>query len=295
MYKSTNMNIIFDISGGLGKNILSTAVLKAIKTQHPKAKVIVLTSYPDVFIGNPNVNKVIQHGTTTGIYKDYIMDKDTKVFITDPYTTSDYLTESKHLIEIWCNLFGIKYNGELPELFISKTEVEYFAPFYQLEKPIMAIQPNGGPQDQPLKYSWVRDIPTPVINDVIQHYKKDYTIVHIKREDQIVYPDTVGALDSFRSIAVLLSLSSRRLLIDSSAMHIATALGLPSIVCWIGTNPKVFGYDMHGNIKANTPDKELNFDHPYLQKLPLFEDISKCPYIELGNVFNSKDIIKALK
>ena len=289
------MNIIFDISGGLGKNILSTAVLKAIKTQHPKAKVIVLTSYPDVFIGNPNVNKVIQHGTVAAIYKDYIENKEAKVFITDPYTTSDYLTESKHLIEIWCNLFGITYNGELPELFISKTEVEYFAPFYQLEKPIMAIQPNGGPIDQPLKYSWVRDIPTPVINDVIQHYKKDYTIVHIKREDQIIYPDTVGALDSFRSIAVLLSLSQRRLLIDSSAMHIATALNLPSLVCWIGTNPKVFGYDMHGNIEANAPDKELNFENQYLQRMPLFEDISRCPYTELSNIFNSEDIIKALK
>ena len=295
MYKSTNMNIIFDISGGLGKNILSTAVLKAIRTKNPKANVIVLTSYPDVFIGNPNVNKVIQHGTTTGIYKDYILNKKTKVFITDPYTTSDYLTESKHLIEIWCKLCEVPYNNELPELFISKTEVEYFAPFYQLEKPIMAIQPNGGPAEQPLKYSWVRDIPTPIINDVIQHYKKDYTIVHIKREDQIMYADTIGALDSFRSIAVLLSLSSRRLLIDSSAMHIATALNLPSIVCWIGTSPKVFGYDMHGNIEANVPDKELNFDHPYLQRLPLFEDISRCPYTELGSIFNSKDIIKALK
>jgi hypothetical protein len=289
------MNIIFDISGGLGKNILSTAVLKAIRVQHPKAKVIVLTSYPDVFIGNPNVNKVIQHGTIASIYKDYMEGKEVKVFITDPYTTSDYLTESKHLIEIWCNLFGIKYNGELPELFISKSEVEYFAPFYQLEKPIMTIQPNGGPVDQPLKYSWVRDIPTPVMNDVIQHYKKDYTIVHIKREDQLMYADTIGALDSFRSIAVLLSLSSRRLLIDSSAMHIATALNLPSIVCWIGTSSKVFGYDMHGNIEANAPDKELNLDHPYLQRLPLFEDISRCPYTELSNIFNSEDIIKALK
>ena len=289
------MNIIFDISGGLGKNILSTAVLKAIRKEHPKANVIVLTSYPDVFINNPNVNKVIKHGSITGLYKDYIMDKDAKVFITDPYTCSDYLTESKHLIEIWCKLCEVPYNNELPELFISKAEVEYFAPFYSLDKPIMSIQPNGGQIDQPLKYSWVRDIPTPVIHDVIQHYKKKYTIVHIKREDQISYSDTIAALDSFRSIAVLLSLSERRLLIDSSAMHIATALGLPSIVCWIGTSPKVFGYDMHFNLNANTPDKEYELDHPYLQKLPLFEDISKCPYTELGNIFDSKDIIKALK
>lgn len=289
------MNIIFDISGGLGKNVLSTAVLKAIRAEYPKANIIVLTSYPDVFINNPSVNKVMQHGSSTGLYRDYIMDKDAKVFITDPYTTSDYLTESKHLIEIWCKLCEVPYNNELPELFISKAEIEYFAPFYKLDKPIMAIHPNGGPIDQPLKYSWTRDIPGSVVKDVIDYYKSKYTIVHIKREDQPIYENTVAALDSFRSIAVLLVLSERRLLIDSSAMHIATALELPSLVCWIGTSPKVFGYEMHANLEANAPDKELHLDHPYLQRLPLFEDISKCPYSETSKIFDSLDIIKALK
>jgi ADP-heptose:LPS heptosyltransferase len=289
------MNIIFDISGGLGKNILSTAVLKALRKGNPKANIIVLTSYPDVFISNPNVNKVLVHGTAVGLYKDYIMDKKCKVFVTDPYTCSDYLTESKHLIEIWCKLCEVPYKGELPELFLSKTEIEYFAPFYKLEKPIMVIHPNGGPQDQPLKYSWTRDIPSPVIQEVIEHYKNKYTIVQVKREDQIIYDNTVGAIDSFRSIAVLLMLSERRLLIDSSVMHIAAALNLPSIVCWIGTNPKVFGYELHANIVANPGDLKLNLDHQYLQKLPLFEDISKCPYSDLNTVFDAKAIIEILK
>jgi ADP-heptose:LPS heptosyltransferase len=289
------MNIIFDISGGLGKNILSTAVLKALRKGNPKANIIVLTSYPDVFISNPNVNKVLVHGTAVGLYKDYIMDKKSKVFVTDPYTCSDYLTESKHLIEIWCKLCEVPYKGEMPELFLSKTEIDYFAPFYKLEKPIMVIHPNGGPQDQPLKYSWTRDIPSPVIQEVIEHYKNKYTIVQVKREDQIIYDNTVGAIDSFRSIAVLLMLSERRLLIDSSVMHIAAALDLASVVCWIGTNPKVFGYDLHNNIVANPGDLKLNLDHQYYQKLPLFEDISKCPYSDLNTVFDSKSIIETLK
>ena len=289
------MNIIFDISGGLGKNILSTAVLKALRKGNPKANIIVLTSYPDVFISNPNINKVLVHGTAVGLYKDYIMDKKCKVFVTDPYTCSDYLTESKHLIEIWCKLCEVPYKGEMPELFLSKTEIEYFAPFYKLEKPIMVIHPNGGPQDQPLKYSWTRDIPSPVIQEVIEHYKNKYTIVQVKREDQIIYDNTVGAIDSFRSIAVLLMLSERRLLIDSSVMHIAAALDLASVVCWIGTNPKVFGYDLHNNIVANPGDLKLNLDHQYYQKLPLFEDISKCPYSDLNTVFDSKSIIETLK
>lgn len=288
------MNIIFDISGGLGKNIMGTAVLKVMRANYKKANIVVVTSHPDVFIDNPNVNKVLVHGAVSGIYKDYISGKDNKVFVGDPYSTSDYLTESKNLIEIWCNLYDIAYKGEQPELFLSKAEIEYFAPFYNLEKPIMVIQPSGGPIEQRLKYNWVRDIPPVVMIEIINAFKDEYSIVHIKREDQMLYENTIAALDNWRSIAVLLLLSKRRLLIDSSAQHIAAALGLPSMVLWIGTSPVVFGYDMHANVEANVPDKTINLEHMYYQRLPLFEDISKCPYSELSLIFNSKEIIKNL-
>jgi hypothetical protein len=289
------MNIIFSIDGGLGKSIIATAVLKAIKKQYKKANILVSTGYPDVFINNPNVNRIITHANNSGIYKDFIQNKDAKVFISDPYSTSDYITESKHLIQIWCEMFGIEYNGEMPELFLSKAEKQYFEPFYRLDKPILAIQPNGGAINQPLKYSWVRDIPAPIVEQVIEYYKNDYSIVHIKREDQIMYENTIGALDSFRSIAIMLTMSEKRLLIDSSAMHIATALNLPSVVAWIGTSSKVFGYDMHTNIMANTPPKEYNLDHSYYQRMPLFEDISKIPYNDLNEVFDVNEIIKLIK
>ena len=141
----------------------------------------------------------------------------------------------------------------------------------------------------------VRDIPAPIVEQDIEHYKNDYSIVHIKRDDQIIFQDTIGALDNFRSIAILLTLSKKRLLIDSSAMHMATALNLPSVVAWIGTSPKVFGYDMHTNIMANTPPKDYDLNHTYYQRLPLFEDISKIPYNDLNEVFNTSEIIEKLK
>ena len=78
-------------------------------------------------------------------------------------------------------------------------------------------------------------------------------------------------------------------------MHMATALNLPSVVAWIGTSPKVFGYDMHTNIMANTPPKEYDLNHTYYQRLPLFEDISKIPYNDLNEVFNATEIIEKLK
>jgi ADP-heptose:LPS heptosyltransferase len=287
--------VIFAIDGGLGKSIMATAVLKAIKKQYKKANILVSTAYPDVFINNPNVNKIITNTNNSGIYRDYVQNKDAKVFISDPYSTSDYITESKHLIQIWCEMFGVQYNGEMPELFLSKAEKQYYEPFYKLDKPIMAIQPHGGAINQPLKYSWTRDIPVPIMEQIIERFKEDYAIVHIKRDDQFMYQNTIGALDNFRSIAILLTMASKRLLIDSSAMHIATALNLQSIVTWVGTNPKVFGYDIHKNILANPFTKELDLNHSFYQKLPLFEDISKIPYNDLNEVFDVKKIIDELK
>jgi hypothetical protein len=288
-------NVIFQIDGGLGKSIMATAILKVIKKQYKKSNIIVVTAYPDVFIGNPNVNKVLHQQQAVGLYKNYIQNKDAKVFITDPYSTSDFITESNHLLKIWCDIYGLTYNGELPEIFLSKGEKEYFAPFYKLDKPIMAIQPNGGAIGQPLKYSWTRDLPATVVNEVVSQYKNDYAILHIKREDQLTYENTMGALDNWRSIAIMLTLSSKRLLIDSSSMHISTALNLPSVVGWVGTNPKVFGYDMHTNIIANQPTKEINSESNSYTKHLLYEDISTLPYNDFGEIFDTQSIIKALK
>ena len=288
-------NVIFTIEGGLGKSIMATAILKVIKKEHKKANIIVVTGYPDVFIGNPNVNKVLHQQQAVGLYKSYIQNKDTKVFISDPYSTSDFITESNHLLKIWCDMYGLKYNGELPEIFLSKGEKEYFAPFYKLDKPIMAIQPNGGALGQPLKYSWTRDLPASVVNEVVSQFKDNYAILHIKRDDQLTYENTIGALDSWRSIAIMLTLSTKRLLIDSSSMHVATALNLPSVVGWIGTNPKVFGYDLHTNIIANEPTKEINVESNSYTKHLLYEDISTLPYNNFNEIFDTQRIINALK
>jgi ADP-heptose:LPS heptosyltransferase len=64
------MKIIFQINGGIGKSIAATAVCKAIKKQYPKDELIVLTGYPDVFVKNPNVNRVLS-GHVNYFYQDY--------------------------------------------------------------------------------------------------------------------------------------------------------------------------------------------------------------------------------
>ena len=43
------MNIIFTITGGIGKCIAGTAVAEAIKKQYPDSKLIVISPHPNIF------------------------------------------------------------------------------------------------------------------------------------------------------------------------------------------------------------------------------------------------------
>ena len=288
------MNIIFQIDGGLGKSIMATAMTKVIRKRYKNAHIIVVTAYPDVFLNNPHINECFRIEQIGGAYLKYVKDQDCKIFIEDPYRHTSFLTEKEHLFRTWCKIYGLNYNNEQPELFLTQPETDYFKPFYNVEKPIFAIQPNGGPIGQGFQYSWTRDIPEPTVNEIIQHYKEDYTIVHIKREDQYKYPDTLHALDSFRSIAILLQLSSKRLLIDSFGQHLSASMGKKSTVCWVTTKPKIFGYKLHDNIQANSFTKEPQIQNSVYQPFNLAQDVSSIPYNDLREIFETNKIIESI-
>ena len=288
------MNVIFQIDGGLGKSIMATAMVKVIRKRYKNSHIIVVTAYPDVFLNNPHINECFRIEEMGGVYLKYVKDQDCKIFTEDPYRNTSFLTDKEHLLKTWCKIYGLNYNNEQPQLYLTQPEVDYFKPFYQVEKPILAIQPNGGPQGQGFQYSWTRDIPQPTMNEIIKHYKEDYTIVHIKREDQQQYPDTLHALDGFRSIAILLQLSSKRLLIDSFSQHLAAAMDKKSTVCWVTTKPKIFGYKLHDNIIANPFTKEPQLERSVYQPFNLAQDISSIPYNDLNEIFNANTIIESI-
>ncbi len=288
------MNIIFQIDGGLGKHIMATAMVKVLRKRYKNAHIIISAAYPDVFLNNPHINECFNTNQMNGAYLKYVKDQDCKIFVADPYHHTSFITEKEHLYKTWCKIYGLHYNNEQPELYLTQPETDYFKPFYNTEKPIMVIQPNGGPINQPFKYSWTRDIPESTVNEIIQHYKDSYSIVHIKREDQYTYPDTMQALDGFRSIAILLQLSKKRLLIDSFGQHLAAALNLKSTVCWITTKPKIFGYKLHDNIQANPFTKEPQIQNTVYQPFDLSQDIHSIPYYNLDEVFDSNKIIESL-
>lgn len=288
------MNIIFQVNGGIGKVIASTAVCRSIKEKYPESNLIVVSGYPDVFLGNPNVYRSYAFGQQSYFYKEYIEDKEVLILAQEPYLETTHIKQEEHLIDTWCKMYELPFIKQEGELFLNQREVEFYSNKFQSDRPILLLQTNGGaPND--LKYSWARDIPSSIVNPVIEEFRDVYNVVHIKREDQLGYDYTIPVTDIFRSLLVLISISRKRLFMDSFAQHAAASFNLPSTVLWIANSPKVFGYDMHMNITANQETNTPELRNSYLSKYNIMGDLLEFPYKNHTEIFNIDEVIKSIK
>lgn len=288
------MNILFQIQGGLGKSIISTAFVRKIKEKYTKSRLIVVTHWTDVFLENPYVDEVLHLSKLRGIYDTHIKDKKTMYIIQDPYSSSEHINGEEHVLQSWFSMIGEKYNGELPELYFDIKEQQYYSQQFKTPKPLFVIHPNGGATNvKNDKYNWARDIPPNVVQSIIDHYKEKYTVAVIRTKDQIKYNNCVDLVEKWREVAIALKISKKRLLIDSSFQHAAAAMKLPSVVLWSVTDPKVFGYEIHTNIKSNPHNKVVE-SHGIFNKYEIDEPLQSMPYKSFNDVYDVSTIIKSL-
>ena len=285
------MNIIFDVRGGIGKTIASTAVVQAIRKKYPKAKLIVESPYPGIFKNNPNIDHYYHLSDRGLIFNQFIKNKEAKILASEPYDEGKFLTREWDLLKTWYNLFDLPYGKEKPQMFLTRQEMEVDKELYRGNKPIMCIQTHGGIDSY--GYNWARDLPDCVIKKVIEEFKDDYTIYHIKQTHQPKYENTITAAEDIRSIATLIHLSSKRLFIDSFAQHLAVAMFKKSTVCWVTTSPSNFGYSYHDNIFCNPYDYETEYS--CYQGYNLEENINNLPFGDEERIFDVDYIIKSLK
>jgi hypothetical protein len=287
---------IFHIEGGLGKHIASTAVAKAIKNNHPDRELIIVCAYPQIFVNLNYVHRVYRIGNTPYFYKNYIDKKDSLIFKHEPYFTTEHIHKKMRLIENWCKLYNLTYNGEQPEIKFNPREIQKYGSLWNSNKPLFVIQSNGGMynQESGLPYRWTRDMPFSVVQAVVDKYKDQYDIVQITRPGS---PVAIGAnpitheMTPHELLSVLLY-SDKRLLIDSSLQHAAAAFNLPSTVLWIGTSSKLFGYDIHDNIHAEIPENQKLTDS-YFFDYDFEGPLHEYPF-ENDTIFDIDEIIKSL-
>jgi hypothetical protein len=297
--KDNNMDnkfLVWHIEGGLGKNIAATALLPDIAKQYKTRKIVVVASYPEVFLNHPDVHRVYRVGMTAYFYEDYILNKDTLVFRHEPYFQTGHILKQKHLVQNWAELLGVTYKKQLPNLHLNMMQ-KRLPNIWQRQKPILLIQTNGGLfQGQALDYAWTRDMPIELANYIVDKIGKEYHIIQITRENspQIPGVEVVNYPMSNMELFGLVAASEKRFLIDSCLQHAAAALNLPSTIFWVGTSPENFGYEMHTNIKSLPPKGQTKLIDAYLFDYSFDGQLHECPYQDLSEMFDMNAIDKIL-
>jgi len=291
---------IFHVQGGLGKHVAATAVAQAIKKNHPDRQLIVVCAYPDVFLNLDFVDRVYMIGGTQYFYQEYVHEKDSIIFHNEPYYTTNHVHKKKRLIENWCDMYGLKYDGELPKVKFNTLQFNLSKSFWTKKKPIMVIHTNGGLMSLDAKpYAWTRDMPFDIAQQLVDHYKKDYHIYQVTKMNskklegaEHIFATDKQALSTPEFFSLMLH-TKKRILIDSSLQHVAAAMNLKSTVLWNGTSPKVFGYDIHDNICTDVP-YDFKLPGSYLFDFDFDGNELEYPFAEDVKLFDINKIIESV-
>ena len=296
----SNKFIVFHVEGGLGKNIAGTAVIKAIKEAHKDRKIIVTASWPEVYLNNPNIERVYRAGNTSYFYDNYIKDKDTIVYRKEPYFENDHIMRKTPLMVTWFNMYGLKYDSKKHQPYLPMNMIQSGnITRWKRNKPTMLLHTNGGPfnkDSQPHSYAWTRDMPIHTAQNIVQEYKKDYHIFQLCRENSTQIPGTevVNKPMTNYDLFSLLCSVKKRVLIDSCLQHAAAAYNLSSTVLWVGTSPDMFGYDLHDNISAREPSNIVKNVDAYLFDYDFNGIPHQCPYPDKTKIFDLEEIYESI-
>ena len=286
---------VFHIEGGIGKNIVATNVARNIKKSHPDRELVVVSPYPEVFIHNPDVYRVYKTGMCPYFYEDYIKDKDTIVFKHEPYNSNEVITRKSNLAKAWCKSLDLEYDVNKPVLHFNQIEQQnalLLQQSYSNGKPMVAVQINGGMGSSPrhINFNWFRDLPPQYVQPIINKYKDIFTFIQIRANNQIQLENCTQVDLSLREIFLLLSQCKTAIGIDSVTQHVMATFQKPSLVCWVGNSPIVYGYSMHTNVMSNLEFKHGNLES-YLDPYPLQTQGHQCPHnYDAGALFNQETL-----
>ena len=253
--------------GGIGKNVMATAVINGLKNKEPEKPIVVVSPYPEIFLHNPNVYRVFRSGATPYFWEDYIKGRNSTIFKQDPYNETSHIYGKTHLVETWSKLCGVESIFNM-SLHLTPREIENFINKYKFDwEKTVIFQPFGG-GELSSDYDWARDIPKIEAQQIVNILgSMGYTIIHIKNDKNAKLDGVVEITNlPMRELIGLIMLSKHRILIDSCGQHIAAALNLPSTVCWVANKPEVFGYSIHDNIVAAVDSGFRHEIDGYLQK-----------------------------
>jgi len=234
-----NQKILLISTRGIGDNICTTPIIRAIHQKYDNYEITLIASYSEIFKNNPYIDNIIQSGTREA--RNLIrhkLDYPIRYRMVD-----DIMNEEDTQRNIFlARKFGLDISSINNEIYLLPMEIEWAKNFITNYKPAILLQSSscklGGKQ-------WAKDKWEELIKRLDCY---DFLLVGS-------YTDTLikGAVDlrgktTLREAISLLSVSNLFVGIDSFLNHATNALGTKGVVLFGSSNPNMWGYKENINI-----------------------------------------------
>lgn len=269
-------NIVFMIEGGVGKNLMATPVLKALKDEYPNSTIVVISPHIEVFDRLPFVDRAFKLGDNKYLYDDYI--KKGSFINFNPYNTDWFRFRKKSVIKIWYDILGLRPADYEPRpiMKFSQKELEIALNIFnnlntnfnkESNKKLIFTQYCGGNSakfvdangNPVVRQDNLRNA-NKAISEIADALKDDFLFLAMKRpeEEASKTPNIITLVEDvhYRIWGAIMNLCDGYLGIDSLGMHMAAAFDKPSFVLWGPTCKDNFGY--HFKTKHYTGVCEAN-------------------------------------
>lgn len=286
----------WNINGGYGRCLAATGIIGEYKLTHPDVEINIVTGYPEIFINNPNINKVYSLNHEY-LFEDHIQGNEYKE--PEPYKLQKYIAGDLHLV----NGFALELLGEekfiQPEIHLTENELNEAEQFVKsINKPIVLFQPfgafGGKTRDGKtiLSDPSFRSLPVEFAKKLYDKLSEKYQVVFVRGHDQASPSDKWITLPNMplRKIISLIPYVHGVVTVDSALQHACASLDKKAIVFWGSTNSNQLGYDSNLNIEGQARKVQYN---PV--RVPGNDYDAEKRYKNVWNYLNDSTINKVLE
>lgn len=249
---------IFFVQGGAGDVIAHTPMIRYFRNKYPDDEILVITTYAQLWEGNPNVDKVIPAKELEDFYSEYVLGHNVrffkKHFVYDAIM-DDAAVGTKCLPEFICKLYGAEYDGKPLDYFVAAKEKKgadvFMGQYKQFNKPLVLLQCTGAiPSDGNFnKTNKLKDLDTKKVAELVKRNSDKAIFLQIGLIGEPVVEGAIDALGQpMREAIACVEQASSFIFIESLFAHCSNALNKTGVVVFQNTSPSFFGYANNHNI-----------------------------------------------
>jgi hypothetical protein len=245
------------IEGGIGKCTAFTALIPKLKEKAGQA-IQVYTPYLDCFAFNQDVEMAYEH--SIALHDPRITASD-NVLYCEPYK-SNFIFGKQHIIESYCELFGIEYDPSMkPKIYTEhlKDRAAEFLKAKEITGKYMLVQFSGGqtpvgwtPNNQYVSHDPNRNYPMYMAQQVIHKLREAYpdvSIIDATLPNEPSYEGSIKFEEHWAVIHELLKGAEGFISIDSCLNHFSPSAEKAGVVLWGSTRWTQFGYTQNANLQ----------------------------------------------